>query len=228
MCVRYVLHKCALYDRIERIEKKEGQKAERAFFRMVEDHESFPGEDGSIICLPNGELSLETAAWGLQPSWATNRRTGAPDPNYGKRNAYNARAETLLEKPTFRTAFRQRRCIIPASDFYERADGRWLRMTPKNGLVVGIAGLWEPPNDLSETVTYSMVTTTPNEAIAQMHDRMPVVLEERDYDWWLDPERPPESLCGLLVPCPPEWFDMEDAGPVSTKAEEPQGLLFYV
>lgn len=218
MCVRYVLHKGALYDWIERVEKKRGEKTKRSFHRMVEPGESFPGEDGSIIRLRDGVLSLESASWGLQPSWTH-------DPLFGRKNAYNARAETVFEKPSFRTAARHRRCLLPASGFYERQSGRWLEFRLKGGGAFAAPALYEEPNKSSDEATYTMITTEPNETVAKVHDRMPVILDPDNYDTWLDPATSVEELKSLLVPCPPDWFDIEDAGPIRPAKPKPPSLF---
>lgn len=218
MCVRYVLHKGDLYDWIERVERKRGEKTVRSFYKMVEPGEAFPGEDGSIIRLRDGVLSLESAGWGLQPAWTD-------DPKFGRRNAYNARAETVFEKPSFRAAARQRRCLLPATGFYERQSGRWLQFRLKEGGGFAAPGLFEEPNKSSDVATYTMITTEPNEAVAQVHDRMPVILDPDDYDAWLDPATSVEELRSLLIPCPPEWFMIEDAGPIRVAKPEPPNLF---
>ena len=173
----------------------------------------FPGETGAFAT-HDGELV--EARWGLQPSWAK-------APHFGRKNAYNARSETLTEKPTFRNAFKQRRCVIPAAAFYERAEGRWLRVEPAQGDLFLFAALWEAPNERTEGLpTYTMVTTTPNKAVEEVHDRMPVVLSIEDAGGWMDPDAVLDELSALLLPCPPEWTRIEDSGPISRKKEKPK------
>ncbi len=183
--------------------------------RILTAADLFPGEVGGFAT-DGGELV--EARWGMQPFWAK-------DPHFGKKNAYNARSETIREKPTFRGAFKARRCVIPASAFYERADGRWLRVLPKQGDLFLFAGLWEVPNEATDGLpTYTMVTTVPNRAVEEVHDRMPVVLSPEDAQEWMSPDAVLDDLAALLVPCPPEWTTIEDAGPVGgkkPKKEEP-------
>jgi putative SOS response-associated peptidase YedK len=124
--------------------------------------------------------------WGLIPHWATNASIGF--------KTINAMSETAAEKPAFRDAMRQRRCLIPADGFYE-----WARINSKekqpynfgmiNDLVFAFAGLWkrwrDPAGEFVETC--SILTTKPNPLVADVHDRMPVILRAEDYDLSLDP-----------------------------------------
>ena len=141
--------------------------------------------------------------WGLIPSWSK-------DPAIGTR-LINARAETAAEKPSFRNAFRQHRCLIPANGFYEwqrQERGKqpyFIRMRDKR--LFAFAGLWdrwESPNEgVIETCT--ILTTAANTVLAPIHDRMPVILPQTDYTQWLDPaQKYMDTLSPLLVPFPPE------------------------
>lgn len=174
-------------------------------------NELFPGEMGEVIKAEEGEKRLVAARWGLTPHWAK-------EANYGKKHAYNARSETIREKPTFRDAFKKRRCIVPATAIYERAEGHWLRLIPTQAEAFAIAGLWEPANDVSDRITFTMATTEPNAVVGEVHDRMPVILAEDDMALWMAEDAPVEGLRSLLVPCPPEWLQIEDAGPIVRKS----------
>ena len=130
--------------------------------------------------------------WGLIPSWAK-------DPAIGSR-MINARAETVAEKPAFRAAFRRRRCLVAADGFYEwekRPDGGkqpW-RITLDGGAPFAFAGLWEGwlGADGSEIESCTIVTTDAAEAIADLHHRMPVMLDPADYDTWLAADDPKQA-----------------------------------
>ena len=135
------------------------------------------------------------------PSWAK-------DPAIGNR-LINARAETLADKPSFRTAFKRRRCLIPADGFYEwRKDpgGKtpmYIRL--KSGDPFAFAGLWEAWHSAEDEtlLTCTIITTTPNSLMEKIHDRMPVILKPDAYDRWRDPaEQEPGKLSGLLKPYP--------------------------
>jgi putative SOS response-associated peptidase YedK len=155
------------------------------------------------VCAEQGERLLEMRRWGLVPGWAR-------DPRVGNR-MINARSETVAERPAFRTAFRVRRCLVPADGFYEWAGGPGPRqpyyIALADGSPFAIAGLWEQwsreGNDVIESCT--LLTTRANERVAAVHDRMPVILEAEDYERWLDPAlRDPDRLRDMLRPLPAE------------------------
>ncbi len=141
--------------------------------------------------------------WGLIPAWAS-------DPSIGYKTI-NARAETAATMPSFREPFRARRCLIPADGFYEWKRERKQKLpfcfTLLDESVFALAGLWEgwksPQGQLIESCT--ILTTTPNELMRDIHDRMPVILARDRYDLWLDPGfKKVEELQPLLKPYPAE------------------------
>lgn len=154
------------------------------------------------------EREISLFKWGLVPHWAKDESIGS--------KLINARAETLTEKPSFREAFRSRRCIIPASGFYE-----WMRAAKgakqpfyfylKDKNIFGFAGLWEEwldkeTGELTETCT--IITTEANEVLKPIHERMPVILKSENYDFWLDEKvKDTEKLKNLLVPYPAKEMD---------------------
>jgi putative SOS response-associated peptidase YedK len=159
--------------------------------------------------------------WGLVPSWAKDSSAGA--------KMINARSETLEDKPAYRMPFYRKRCLIPADGFYEwqkNGNGKQpFRISLKNGEVFSMAGLYDtwitPSGDKLSTCT--VITTEPNQLMAPIHNRMPVILRPADEALWLErqtsshtPEGSPsvlQSLKELLRPYPAE--DMQ-AIPVST------------
>jgi putative SOS response-associated peptidase YedK len=154
-----------------------------------------------VVNLP--EPKIDYFHWGLIPSWAK-------DPSIGSR-MINARAETLSEKPAFRTALRRRRCLIPADGFYEwkrNADGKTktpMHIQMKNGRPFAFAGLWETWHDPGGSAVQSctIITTEPNELMKDIHDRMPAIVREEQYRAWLDPkEKAAEEVLPLLGPYP--------------------------
>jgi putative SOS response-associated peptidase YedK len=128
---------------------------------------------------------LRPLRWGLIPGWAK-------DPTIGNR-MINARAETAAEKPAFRSAFRQRRCLVVSDGFYEwkKGPGRkqpfYIRM--RDDRPFAFAGLWEhwEADDGTGIDSCALLTTQPNDVLRAIHDRMPVILDRANYDLWLDP-----------------------------------------
>lgn len=142
--------------------------------------------------------------WGLVPGWARDMK--GPLLN-------NARADSVAEKPSFRTAFARRRCLIPADGYYEwETIGKqklpWLYEVDE-GAPFSFAGLWDSwqPKEqpaADPLLSTAIITTDANNLCAEVHDRMPVIVPEAAYAAWLDPATPPEALLALLVPFPAE------------------------
>ncbi len=161
----------------------------------------------------DGVRAAAMLRWGLIPFWSK-------DPKIGYKLS-NARSETAAEKPSFRAAFKARRCIIPATGFYEwkRAGTakipHFIRL--RSGAPMAMAGLWESwqPSDGSEPLeTCTILTTGPNELMADIHHRMPVLLPPQEWDDWLAPNAEREYLRSLMVPYK---ADEMEAHPVSTR-----------
>ena len=159
---------------------------------------------------------LGTFRWGLVPFWAKDLKVGA--------KMINARAESLLEKSAFRRPFERRRCIIPADGFYEWERVTTLHKQPwyirrADGKPLAFAGLWDswrPDKNTDEGKVRScvIITGAPNEKVARLHDRMPVMLPPEAWDRWLDPANHDlASLQALLVPAPSDLLELV---PVST------------
>lgn len=130
--------------------------------------------------------------WGLTPAWSG-----------GKNPLFNARADTAATKPSFRSAFKKRRCLVPADGFYEwKAEGKKKLphlFTVSTGLFA-VAGLWEQGGGLAESVC--LITTEANGVVGDVHDRMPVILPREAWSAWLDPNAEVNTLQSLLVPYP--------------------------
>ena len=160
------------------------------------------------------ERQLRTLRWGLVPSWAK-------DPSIGNR-MINARMETVAEKPAFRRAFAQRRCLLPADGYYEwyeteelTAKGKPKKqpffIRPKDGGVLAMAGLyeiWRDPTRAEDDPhrfrwTCTVITTDAADDLGRIHDRMPLMVEPDRWSTWLDPESPRDDLLELLVPAAP-------------------------
>jgi putative SOS response-associated peptidase YedK len=172
-----------------------------------------PTQAVAVVRETEAGRDFEMMGWGLIPSWSK-------DPSIGNK-MFNARSETAAEKPSFRSAMRQRRCIIPADGFYEwQATGpktkQPIYFTMADQSLFGFAGLWEEWHspDGSPLHTCTILTTSANELIAPVHDRMPVILAPEHYSRWLDRGmRHAEPLLDLLVPFP---TDQMSARPVSS------------
>ena len=174
-----------------------------------------PTQGVAAVIAENGKRKLEMLHWGLIPSWAK-------DPEIGNK-MINARAETVAEKPSYRKAFKERRCLILADGFYEwqKTDSGkqpfYIRMEDESPFA--FAGLWESWHNGHEIRSCTIITTSPNEVAAQVHNRMPVILPPEYHELWLEPAvREPDQLLPLLRPYPVE--DME-AYPVSRRVNSP-------
>jgi putative SOS response-associated peptidase YedK len=208
MCGRYTL-KTPAGVLTERFDIEESSTSISSSYNIA------PTQQVATVLAENGKRKLEMLHWGLIPSWAK-------DPEVGNR-MINARAETVAEKPSYRKAFQERRCLILADGFYEwqkTDNGKqpfYIRMEDESPFA--FAGLWESWRNGREIRSCTIITTAPNELAASIHNRMPVILHPEDYDMWLDPdfdER--EPLTSLLKPFPAEAME---AYPVSRRVNKP-------
>lgn len=185
---------------------------------LVDDpggHFNVAPTDEAAVVVERGDRRAVTAyRWGLIPSWAD-------DPRIASR-LFNARAETVATSAVFRESFRRRRCIVPVDGFYEwrREDGRRIPFlaTRQDGQLLALAALWSAWRDpLTEQTrrTFTIITTTPNEVMARVHDRMPVILPPEAWGRWLDPELDDiGQLHGLLRPAPSGPFRLTEVRPL--------------
>lgn len=161
----------------------------------------------------NGERRLGRMTWGLVPSWTKERRGSGH---------INARAETVAEKPSFRSSFRSRRCLVPMDGYYEwrtvAAEGpkRAVYVTRTDGRPMAVAGLWSTwnvPGADDVLRTCCVITTAANAALARVHDRMPAVVEPEDWSDWLGESQGDErSALDVLVPAREDVLMMIDVG----------------
>lgn len=179
-----------------------------------------PTNDIYAVLADGSTRHLDAFHWGLVPLWAK-------DPKIGSK-MINARAETLATKNAYKAAFKRRRCLIPADGFYEwrkdpdappKAKKQPFFIHRPDGAPYAFAGLWEvwrgPDKDQEPLRSCTIITTSPNEVMASIHDRMPVILPESTWDTWLDRENDDLDLLGkLLVPIAPQLTVMH---PVSTQ-----------
>ncbi|TQR38516.1 SOS response-associated peptidase [Brevibacillus brevis] len=168
-------------------------------FDMQPRYNIAPGQLIPAIISDQGKRRIGQLKWGLVPSWAQDEKSGY--------KMINARSETLTEKPAFRRLFERKRCIIPADGFYEwqqRESGKQaMRIMMKTGEPFAFAGLfdtWTSPEG-EKLHSCTIITTKPNDVVADIHDRMPVILNEQDEAIWLDREKfDADLLQSLLVP----------------------------
>ena len=136
------------------------------------------------------EREIVMMRWGLIPYWAKDPKIGI--------STINAKAETVDTASSFREAFKRRRCLVPADAFYEwqKLDAKTKQpfaIAMKDGKPYAFAGLWEKWKDREagiELLTFTVITTDPNEVVEKLHDRMPCIIPEKDYDRWLDVDSP--------------------------------------
>ncbi|WP_159881641.1 SOS response-associated peptidase [Paenibacillus puerhi] len=171
-------------------------------YEYSENYNVAPSHRIAGIVEHNGKRILKGFHWGLVPYWAKDIKIGY--------KMINARAETLLEKPSFRNLVSRKRTIIPADGFYEwmkiGKDKQPYRFQLKNKGLYGFAGLWDewasPTGEQLQSCT--IITTTPNELVADVHDRMPVILDTEEVAVWLSSEKDTDCLQTLLRPYPAE------------------------
>jgi putative SOS response-associated peptidase YedK len=208
MCGRYALA-TPVNDLVEQFEIDEYPSSITSSYNIA------PTQEVAAVIVEDDKRKLEMLKWGLIPSWADDLSVG--------NRMINARAETVSEKPSFRKAFKRRRCLVLADGFYE-----WQRTSSgkqpyyvhmKDGSPFAFAGLWEIWKDGNEIRSCTIITTDANELVGEIHNRMPVILPPEDYDMWLDPGfEEQEALTSLLRVYPSEVME---AYPVSRRVNSP-------
>ncbi|MEL6906064.1 MAG: SOS response-associated peptidase [Planctomycetota bacterium] len=180
-----------------------GLFALESLFDFVPRYNLAPTQEAPVVTRPPGEERRATAMrWGLVPSWSKDAKIAG--------RTINARSETAAEKPSFRAAFKRRRALVPASWFYEwQRDGKAkipFRIQRADGTPLALAGLfehWKGSSSEAPRTTFTILTTSANEDLAGLHDRMPCIVEPDDFDRWLDPEpRDDAALARILAPAP--------------------------
>jgi putative SOS response-associated peptidase YedK len=188
-----------------------------------------PTDEHFIVTSRFERPSAQRAHWGLVNRWARDAKRAA--------QAINAKAETLDKLPSFREAFERHRCVIPADGFYEwtgpkeRRQPFWIH-PPDDGLML-LAGLYESwyPEPNRGALTFTIITCPANQLISSIHDRMPVILDDRAAEDWMNPREPsPSSLKRLLIPAPEEALKIRPASPLanSVKNDGPELLADQV
>jgi putative SOS response-associated peptidase YedK len=205
---------------------QKASSAELASLYGAIDHAELAGERYNVaptqtvaaVVQRDAGRTIEALRWGLVPSWSERLRSSS--------RLINARAETIASSSAYRRSFAGKRCLIPADGFYEWAhspDGlrRPFYVTASDGGPLALAGLratWHDPSGKSARLrSCTIVTTTPNEMMASIHSRMPVILSPEGWELWLDPATDPAELKGLLRPYAGDLI----ARPVSTLVNNP-------
>jgi len=184
-----------------------------------------PTEPIAVVTQEGLNRHFRLMRWGLLPGWLK-------DPE-GFPLLFNARGETIADKPAFRSAVRHRRCLIPADGFYEWANGGRrkipFRIRRPNGKSFAMAGLWEPYAHAngSEIDTATIVTTDANGTVSSLHNRMPVIIPEEHFALWLESESHPlDQAMKLIRPAPDDFFITEPydprTGPIQQVVAQPQ------
>lgn len=182
-----------------------------------------PGQQIAAVLRKDDQNTLVNFLWGLIPSWAK-------DPSIGNK-MFNARAETISEKPSFRNAFQKRRCLILADGFYEWQKlgkvKKPLRFSLKSGEPFGLAGLYETwiSPEKKPVNTCTIITNEPNDLLRPIHDRMPVIVAKEQEAAWIDPDNHNQrELLGILKPSPAFEMTMSEVDPgllYMPKVQEP-------
>jgi putative SOS response-associated peptidase YedK len=176
-----------------------------------------PGQDIAVVRQGESGRECSLLHWGLVPAWSKEPKT--------KYSTINARAETVADKPAYRAAFRQRRCLIPATGFYEwqqQGDAKtphYIRL--QGGGLFAFAGLWEHWEHEDQTLdSCTLIVTTANRLMAPIHARMPAILDPVQYAAWLDPSNTDRTrLLAMLAP----WCATPmEAWPVSRLVNNPR------
>jgi len=183
-----------------------------------------PTQPVPIVRMVEGRRQLALVRWGLIPAWVKDPRAFSL--------VINARGESVLDKPAFKTAMKYRRCLFPADGFYEwKREGERRRpyfVRLKSGAPLAFAGLWESwtgPNG-EEMETAAIVTTTASRSIAHIHDRMPVILAPEAFDFWLDPKVDAEMATAVIQPAKDESIEhYEVSSAVNRTANDSPNLV---
>ncbi len=212
MCGRYVLN--------ESLSELVGHPLEGSSGQRVERYNVAPTQSVPVLrASEEGDTwRVDQLQWGLVPSWSKERRM--------KVSLFNARSETVAEKPSFRAAFKRRRCLVPATGFYEwagpKGKGSTFYIQRADGQPLIFAGLWErwqDPDGGAPLESFTVLTTTANREMSEFHHRMPVVLDAEGQERWMDPVNvDTEALLVLLKPLPDGSLKVRRVGDFVNKA----------
>lgn len=221
MCGRYTLYQADnLSDRYN--------LATKSLIVLKDNYNVAPGQNMPIITKDKVGNNVELMRWGLIPPWAKDIKIGY--------RLINARAESLFDKPMWRSAIEHYRCLVPAKGFYEwkvLPDGKSKQpfyIHPKDQDIFSFAGLWSAYKDAEgyEIKSFSIITTSPNKEMAEVHNRMPVILKPSEETHWLEPSlKSKEVISAFLHPCEDDKFDLYMVSPdVNAPANNDEHLIY--
>lgn len=175
-----------------------------------------PLQTAPVLRQRQGELFISDLRWGLVPYWSRDAKSAA--------RCINARSESVADAPMFRAAFQRRRCLIPADGYFEwekselgRLPWRFRRRDRAPLLLAGLWESWKPPDAAKEAgrlETYTILTTSPNGVAGQFHDRMPVILDARGAEAWLDERTEAATLASLCMPPGEDFLECFRVSPI--------------
>jgi len=193
-------------------------------FTLKPNYNMSPTHDAPIIRRAEGSREVALMRWGIVPPWEKQFST--------KLSTINAKSEGAFESRLYKSSVVKRRCIVPVSGFFEwKKEGtgkRPFRIFQKDSPIMAMAGIWSSWRALptkedpapQERLSFSIMTTAANSFMSKIHERMPVILETKDFEEWLDPEvQEPDQIGNLLKPCPAAWLDCVE---VSTMVNSPR------
>ena len=190
---------------------------------LFESFNLAPTQYAPVVWQPQGTREVLNARWGLVPRWVDK-------PADFKASMFNARAETLSEKASFKRPFKSQRCLVPASGFYEwkkvGSNKQPFYIHREDDAPFAFAGLydhWQKGDD--EIYSYTIITTAPNDLMKTLHDRMPVILAPEHFEAWLDTDSEPGELEALLRPYEGDLEAYEVDKRVGKVRENDEGLL---
>jgi len=165
---------------------------------LFENYNVAPTQFAPVVIQPGFNREILDAKWGLLPRWVDK-------PADFRASMFNARAETLTEKASFKRPFKTQRCLVPASGFYEWVEEGGVKQPyyihPKDGELLAFAGLWERWQGEDDVIySYTVITTEANETMQGLHSRMPVILPVETFSDWLRDNSDPDDLLELLHP----------------------------
>ena len=169
-----------------------------------------PTTTNPVILLHDGKRIASMRKWGIVPFWAKDPKAASAP--------FNARSEEAYARPMFRESFKSKRCLVPASGFFEwqivpgQKTKQKIRIARADGDLVTLGGLYDYWHRGDQAIeSYTILTTSPNTIMEPIHSRMPVILGQGDEDEWMDPATGVDTVRGMCMPCPSDWLTLAPA-----------------